>query len=176
MRKAALAVLAASLPLAPSIFGPASAQVVVPQNSFHAVVNGVFDLCPRLVEAKIAFPDQLSAGNWGFKPLEALEPGEQRLQGLYTEAVVQLWFERVQKQCTVHYGGAGYETIAIMVREISTEQLGYTSLITENDRGGKVEILARLSTDGTMRQEYILLEDPNTRSIAVSYNEKPNTQ
>lgn len=162
------AAIAAPIAAAVAIAVPAGAgaQIVAPENNFHAAVNGMASLCPALVEGG-SIPDETASAPFGLKPISS-PAGEHRFQSLYSDGLLQVWFEPARRMCTVHYGGAGFGAIAGVARDFATGN-GFKPFRIKDKKTPPGDVFVRPLPDGKGRHQVIIVEDKASQTASVAY-------
>lgn len=144
-------------------------RVTPPRNNFDAAVNGMASLCPALVGGG-QVPDGAASAAFGLRPIPS-PAGEYRFQSLFTDGTLQLWFEPAQHRCTVHYAGLGFPAVAGVGRDLATGN-GFIRVTGGTRDGAQGDAFDRTLTDPVRRERYIIVENPTSRTAAISYSSR----
>ncbi len=147
---------------------PASAQIMEPKNNLHVVVNGLFDLCPKLVSG---------ATSTGFDPapyrLKAADGNARRWESSLTDGLVFIDFEPNERMCTVNFAGpAGAKNSIAGLSEKLMADNGYSKLDVAAPDSTPGSVYVRFNADRTRRSQFILVNSADLLTIA--YSEKAN--
>jgi hypothetical protein len=161
------------LAMAPlSLSGAGFAQPVSPpRNNFDSAVNGMASLCPSLVGGG-QIPDMPASARFGLRPIAA-PAGQHRFQSLFDDGTLQVWFEPARQTCTVHYAGPGFPAVAGVGRDLAIEN-GFTRVTGGIRDGAQGDVFDRTLTGPARRARYIVLENPTSRTAAISYSQRTN--
>jgi hypothetical protein len=150
--------------------GPLRAQMLKPETNFHIAVNGVFAFCPRLIRGA-AVPEAVELSGLGLTEIASPKAGQIRYEGLRGRDNLQIWYDTSDRRCIVHYGGAGYASIAGAVRD-SVEASGLKRLLDSGTEGSKGEVFEGAVPGFPLRTRIIIVEDRASKTASISYTEK----
>ena len=150
---------------------PSSAQSqVAPASPIHLTINGVFFLCPQLVQKGVA-PSNADLSKLGFETTAGIASGELWFKGDGGKGRLTVDYNPVEKRCTLNYFGVGYEAIAGVTRD-TVKQNGLTLIVGGDRDGAKGDVYEGPVYGSGKIARFIILENYTNRSTAVSYAER----
>jgi len=150
---------------------PSAAQSqVAPTSPIHTAVNGVFFLCPHLVQQGTA-PPTIDVSKLGFETTAPLIPGQFWYKGDGGKGTLTVSYNPAEKRCTLDYLGIGYEQIAGVARD-TVKGNGF-KWITGGDRdGAKGDVFEGPAPGSGKIARIIIIENYTGHSAAISYAER----
>ena len=143
---------------------------VAPESPVHVTVNGVFVLCPKLVQTKVA-PDAAELAKLGFAVTEPRKPGLLTFKGMGDQGLLLVSYEPDTHQCFLEYAGAGYAAIAGIVRDTVTGN-GFVRITGGDKDGAKADVFEGPAPKRPVTVRFIIIENYTHPSATIRYSEK----
>lgn len=150
---------------------PSAAQSQVePASPIHVTVNGIFFLCPRLIQQESP-PPAADLSKLGYEATAALISGQLWFKGDGGKGTLTVSYDPVTKSCTLDYLGVGYEQISGVTRDM-VERNGFTRIIDGNLDGAKGDVFEGATRGRGKTARIIILENFTDHSASVNYAER----
>jgi hypothetical protein len=142
-----------------------------PKSPVHVATNAIFYLCPSLVRSNTA-PEAEKVTPLGLEANSSSDPTRFEFKATDRTGSMMLRFDTIERRCTLHYAGTGYEQIAGIVRDVVVRSK--LARITGGDKdGAKADVFeGPVPADPSAIARFIIIENYRQPSAAISYTER----